>query len=58
MGSTFVLWMLMILLFMVIATFMLRRHRATPEPTMPMHENSGHTLNLAFPISPATLTDS
>ena len=58
MGSTFVLWMLMILLFMVIATFMLRRHHATPEPTMPMHENSGHALNLAFPSPPATLTDS
>jgi cytochrome c-type biogenesis protein CcmH/NrfF len=58
MSSTFALWMIMILLFVVMATFILRRHRSAPEPMVPMHENNNHSLNLPFPEPPATLTDS
>jgi hypothetical protein len=58
MSSAFAVWMIMILLFMAIAIFLLRRHHAGPEPVAPLHENSGHSLNLPFSMPPATLTES
>ncbi|HEV2963049.1 MAG TPA: hypothetical protein VG649_14565 [Candidatus Angelobacter sp.] len=46
MGSTFVLWMIIILVFVAIAMFMLKKNHAEPEPVIPMHNDGGHALNL------------
>ena len=48
MGSTFALWMIIILVVLVIAVFMLKRNHAEPEPVIPMHNDGGHSLNLPF----------
>jgi hypothetical protein len=58
MGNTFALWMMLILLFLAIATFMLRRHHTETEPVVPLHNDGGNSLNLPFSRPPATLTES
>jgi hypothetical protein len=56
MGSIFALWMIIILVFLAIATFMLRTHHSEPEPVVPLHNDGGRSLNLPLSYPPDTLT--
>ena len=45
MGSTFALWMIIILVVVAIAMFILKKDHPQPEPVAPMHQDGGLTSN-------------